>query len=124
MATAPLELLLVDDDQETRDFIRCLLSANHILYEADRGGTALELAQAHPPDCVLLNWQLPDIDAPVLIQIWNAARIPVIVLAAEASPQAVVQAMAQGAQDYLLKDQLSTSLLEQTVVDAKGNAKR
>jgi hypothetical protein len=33
----------------------------------------------------------------------------------------VAQAMAQGAQDYLLIDQLSANLLEQTIVDAQEN---
>jgi DNA-binding NarL/FixJ family response regulator len=59
-----------------------------------------------------------------LIQAWRAAHIPVIVLTGEPSPQAVVEAMAQGAQDYLLKDQLSTGLLEQTIADAQANVKR
>jgi DNA-binding response OmpR family regulator len=123
MATAPLELLLVDEDEAARDFVRCLLSAHYTVYEADGGRTALKLARVHPPDCVLLNCQLPDFEAPVLIQTWSAARIPVVVLAGEPSPQAVAEAMAQGAQDYLLKGQLSTGLLEQTIADAQANVK-
>lgn len=121
MASTPLELLLVDENEQERAFIRFLLAANHIVYEADRGGIALELARRHRPDCVLMNWQLPDMEAPALIQIWSAARIPVIVLTSEPSPQPVAQAMAQGAQDYLLIEQLSANLLEQTIVDAQEN---
>jgi CheY-like chemotaxis protein len=124
MATASLELLLVDENEEARDFVRCLLPARHIVYEAGEGETALKLARVHPPDCALVNWQLPDIEAPALIQLLSAARIPVILLATQPSPQAVEQAMAQGAQDYLLMDQLSANLLEQTIFDAKGNIKR
>ena len=123
MATAPLELLLVDEDEAARTFVRRLLPTSYIVYEADGGRTALELARVHSPDCILLNWQLPDIKTLALIQLWSAARIPVIVLTEEPSPQTVAPAMAQGAQDYLLKDQLSTGLLEQTIADAQANVK-
>lgn len=123
MATAPLELLLVDEDEETRNFVRCLLPANYIVHEAARGRVALELVQRHLPDCILLNWWLPDIEVLPLIQLWSAAHIPVIVLTRESFPQMVAPAMAQGAQGYLLKDQLSTGLLEQVITDAQADAK-
>jgi two-component system, sensor histidine kinase and response regulator len=122
MTTAPLELLIVDQDEAARSLVRSLLPASHTVFEADKGITALERASTHRPDCILLNWQLPDIEALDLIQLWSVARIPVIVLTKEPAPQTVAPAMAQGAQDFLLKDQLSTGLLEQTIADAKANA--
>jgi DNA-binding response OmpR family regulator len=124
MTTTPLDLLLAEEDPTMRTFVRFLLPAHCTVYEADRGRTALQLVQLYLPDCVLLNWHLPDIGAPALIQTWSMAHIPVIVLTDSQSPQAMVEAMAQGAQDYLLKEQLSTGLLEQTISDAQADVQR
>ena len=47
MATAPFQLLLVDEDEAARDLVRCLLPAGYIVYEANGGRTALELTRVN-----------------------------------------------------------------------------
>jgi CheY-like chemotaxis protein len=71
------------------------------------GGTGLAHIRQHPPDLVLLDGNLPDLDgSEVLRQIRSdpaTADLPVIVVSADASPQRVSALMAAGANEYLTK---------------------
>jgi signal transduction histidine kinase len=101
------EVLLVDDDDVDREVVRRLLSSQHIVCEAATAAEALTAAQARRPDCVLLDYRLPDQDGLQLLPYFTLAEIPVIILTGEESPEVIVQAMQQGAQNYLVKHNLT-----------------
>jgi CheY-like chemotaxis protein len=73
-----------------------------------KGGPGLnEHIRRHPPDLVLLDGNLPDVDGgEVLRQIRNdpaIADLPVIVVSADATPERMTSLMAAGANEYVTK---------------------
>ncbi|MGH9520358.1 MAG: response regulator, partial [Terriglobales bacterium] len=100
------QILLVEDDPASASLIRELLA--HVVH-ADRLGTALELLRQRHFDAVLLDLGLPDGSGlEVLAAVRERApELPVIVLTGNEDEQLPVQAVQQGAQDYLTKDQIA-----------------
>ena len=105
-----LRLLLVDDSPEDREFYRRLLRADTVheysFVEADTGEEGLARFADEAPDCVLLDYRLPDLDGLEFLERLGVANPPVIVLTAQGSERIAVEAMKRGAQDYLPKDDL------------------
>jgi CheY-like chemotaxis protein len=58
-----IDVLIAEDDAITRHGLRCLLEgAGYHCAEAGTGREAVELAQQHPPQCVLLDLRIPELD--------------------------------------------------------------
>src|SRR5258705_842720 len=100
-------LLLIDDDPELLpDKVRHLFPAPaHRVEVASTGSEGLECIAAAPPDVILLDLRLPDQSGlEVLNQIRAIdARIPVVFVTLSRSADSAIEAMRQGAYDYLLK---------------------
>ncbi|MBX7072934.1 MAG: response regulator [Pirellulales bacterium] len=98
-------MLLIEDEQEIRRFLRVsLTSAGFDLTEAEDGQDGLRQAAMSPPDIVVLDLGLPDIDGmAVLSQLREWSHVPVIVLSARGREFEKVQALDAGADDYLTK---------------------
>jgi two-component system KDP operon response regulator KdpE len=81
-----------------------LASAGYRLAEADTGKKALRVASDEPPDVVILDLGLPDIDGQdVLRQLREWLQAPIIVLSARDQEQQKITALDHGADDYLTK---------------------
>lgn len=54
-------LLIVDDDEKVRAFVRALLEGEHVgsVWEAPDGETAIEIAYEHHPQLVILDFEMP-----------------------------------------------------------------
>jgi two-component system nitrogen regulation response regulator GlnG len=100
-------LLLIDDDPDLlRDQVRQVFPAPaHRVKIAHTGTEGLEHAAAVRPDVVLLDLRLPDQSGlDVLKQLRQIdARIPVVLVTVARSADSAIEAMRQGAYDYLLK---------------------
>lgn len=107
MLEPQFEILLVDDDEIDRELVCRLLDGVHGVREAATASEAIATAELHRPDCVLLDYRLPDADGLQLLPIFTRADLPVIILTGEESPEVIVQAMQQGAQNYLVKNALT-----------------
>jgi CheY-like chemotaxis protein len=74
---------------------------------ADNAAQGLQMALADPPQLVLMDIQLPDLDGLALLPRLRAhpplARVPVIAVSADATPAAINRAQAVGFDDYLTK---------------------
>ncbi|MEK8049854.1 CHASE domain-containing protein [Ideonella sp. DXS22W] len=85
------------------------------------GLEGLDAVRRDPPDLLLLDMHLPDIDGLALLQRLQAdpacARVPVVALSADATPARVQQALASGARHYLTKPLDLARFLE--VLDAQ-----
>jgi CheY-like chemotaxis protein len=58
-----VDVLIAEDDATTRQSLRYLLEgAGYHCAEAGTGREAVELAQQHPPQCVLLDLRMPELD--------------------------------------------------------------
>jgi two-component system KDP operon response regulator KdpE len=104
--TAPTPLILiVEDEPPIRRFLRASLTDEGYRFnEAETGKEALKLAASQPPDLVLLDLGLPDIDGlEFMRQLRGWSQAPVIVLSARGQEQDKVRALDLGADDYLTK---------------------
>jgi len=98
-------VLVIEDEPEIRRFLRTTLPAHGFrLVEAASGGEGLMEAKARNPDLILLDLGLPDRDGTEVIRLvreWTAT--PIIVLSARDQEQMKVEALDQGADDYVTK---------------------
>lgn len=114
--TAPIKLLLVDDDTLDRRAARRALQASDLeatLVEAENAAAAQEALAGGGFDCILLDFQLPGTDGLEVLRTLRAAgvRTPVIMLTGQTDAQVAVNLMKAGATDYMSKDQLSPQSL-------------
>jgi PAS domain S-box-containing protein len=126
MAHKRRSILIVDDCHEDRQtFRRYLHSCSNYIYsviESEFGEEALELCKILQPDCVVVDYSLPDMDGlEFLDKLRNATNqvdIPVVMLTACGNEAIAVQAMKKGATDYLTKEQLTAENLLSTLQHA------
>lgn len=111
MSPAPIRLLIVEDDLVDRMACRRALAADpesrFEVLEADTGQEGLALAAAERPDCILLDYHLPDVtglEFLTRLAASAAAAIPVMMLTGADSATVAAESMRRGARDYLLKD--------------------
>ncbi len=98
-------VLVVDDDPALLRALAINLRARHFDVDtAADGATALRHAASSPPDLVVLDLGLPDMDgAEVVAGLRGWASVPIIVLSARDSQWAKVDALDAGADDYVTK---------------------
>ena len=98
-------ILVVDDEPQIRRALRAALQAEGYAVElAENGGQALDRVAADPPDLVILDLGLPDIDgADVCARLRGWSQVPVIVLSVREAEREKVRALDLGADDYLVK---------------------
>jgi len=98
-------VLVVDDEQAIVRALTAALEARHYRVSVARSGVeALERAAAEDLAAIILDLGLPDVDGVEVcrrIRAWSA--VPIIVLTAEWSDEAKVQALDDGADDYVTK---------------------
>ena len=98
-------ILLVEDDDETRQALRRDLSARgYRVDDVPDGAAALARRDARRPDAVLLDLGLPDMDGTTVIRhIRRDAQTPILVLSARDAEAVKVEALELGADDYVTK---------------------
>ena len=98
-------ILIVEDEQAIRRFVRTALEAEGFrVYEADGVQRGLLEAATRKPDLVVLDLGLPDGDGQDFIRdLRRWSPIPVIVLSARVDETDKIQALDAGADDYLIK---------------------
>jgi two-component system, OmpR family, KDP operon response regulator KdpE len=98
-------VLVVDDEPQILRALRINLRARQYdVNTAANGAQALQEAAAHPPDLVILDLGLPDMDGVEVIgglRGWTA--VPIIVLSGRADSTDKVEALDAGADDYVTK---------------------
>ncbi len=107
------KILLVEDAAELAEAIRRELTADgHIVRLAADGKSALVQFSAEPPDLVVLDWMLPELDGlSVLRQIREDSHVPVLMLSARGEATDRVIGLEVGADDYLTKPFSNRELL-------------
>jgi two-component system, OmpR family, KDP operon response regulator KdpE len=79
---------------------------------ARTGREALALAASHPPDAIILDLGLPDIDGTeVIVELRRWSKAPIIVLSGRTSPGDKIGALDVGADDYVTKPFAMAELL-------------
>jgi two-component system KDP operon response regulator KdpE len=100
-----LRILIVDDEQSIRRYLRAALTAlGNVVIEASCGQEALRAAALERPDVVILDLGLPDIDGvEVTRRLREWAHIPIIILSVREQEKDKIAALDAGADDYLTK---------------------
>ena len=109
------EVLVVDDNADLRTYLARLLEGEYVVRTAIDGADALAQITERPPDLVVTDVMMPNLDGFELLaklrQQPRTQRLPVIVLSARAGEEATVEGLDAGADDYLVKPFSGAELL-------------
>lgn len=99
------KILIVEDDAPVRNLITTTLKAHDYRYITARNGNeAILEASSGNPDIILLDLGLPDIDGVEIIKtIRTWSDVPIIVISARSEDTDKIEALDNGADDYLTK---------------------
>lgn len=119
-------ILIIDDEPADRLTYRRYLTDDPVYHytvlEAEHGDQALALCNTTRPDCIILDYRLPQSDGLTVLQTLAAAahphRYPVVMLTGTESTTLAVQAMQRGVHDYLTKNQVTPMQLQRAVRNA------
>jgi DNA-binding response OmpR family regulator len=99
------QLLLVEDDAAIRGaLIRALTERGHAVWSTPNAMEALQQVVDTPPDLVILDLGLPDLDGYEALRMLRAiSKVPVVVATARDDEADIVRVLDAGADDYLVK---------------------
>lgn len=110
-------LLLVEDDSLLRTaLVHDLASRGHVVRSTPNALEALREFSAHPPELVILDLNLPDLDGAQALKMMRALNqdVPVVIASSRDRDEEVVALLLAGADDYLTKpfssDQLNARI--------------
>lgn len=109
------KILLVDDDEILRESIQDILEdENHNTTSADNPRTALQKLEREPFDIILSDVKMPEMDGLSFLKEVKDRypNIPIIMLTGHGSVNSAVEAMREGALNYLLKPANKRQLIE------------
>ncbi len=107
------KILVIDDTQSIRTFLRISLQSNGaIVHEAASANEGFALCKEIEPDLVVLDLGLPDKDGlDILPEIKEAVNTKVIILSVRKEPTTKLKAFSRGASAYMSKPFLMDDLL-------------
>lgn len=116
-AVPAIRIMLVDDHAMVREGMRAVLGLQadlQVVASVGSGAEALAVAAAAPPDLVLLDLRMPDMDGLAVLAAFRQRfpRVKVVMLSGHAGDEAIYKALAGGASGYLLKSARSDALIE------------
>lgn len=118
-----LTVLIIDDDAICREAVKRHLAAHYCLHFSDSVAAARTAIAAENPDCVLLDFRLPDGDGLALLPDLVAQRIPVVMCTSQGNEELAVRALHEGADDYIVKNALNRPMLRRSIDNAIERAR-
>lgn len=112
----PRRVLVIEDNASDRELVTALLEGAHYeVQTAEAGGLGLSLATADPPDIILLDLHLPDMDGyetcRLLRQEPRSQEVPIVIVTASDDPALNRHAYAAAAHACILKPLREEALL-------------
>jgi len=98
-------ILVIDDEVEIRRLLKVALTAyGYDIGEVANGQEGLAQAALFHPDLLILDMSLPDLDGlEVIRRLREWSKVPVIILSVREQEQDKIQALEEGADDYVTK---------------------
>jgi two-component system KDP operon response regulator KdpE len=105
MSSASPVVLVADDEVQIRRFLRAGFELDGFtVEEADNGSNAIRKATLSPPDLLIVDLGLPDMDGSEIVQRLRAwSSVPLIVLSVRSNEAEKVRLLELGADDYVVK---------------------
>jgi two-component system, OmpR family, KDP operon response regulator KdpE len=99
------KVLIIDDEAQIRRFLRAGFELHGFsVLEAENALAGLRTATMNPPDLIILDLNLPDLEgSEVLERIRSWSNVPVIVLSIQSDEREKVRLLKLGADDYVVK---------------------
>jgi len=98
-------ILIIDDEAQIRKLLEITLQSNdYVITEATTGKEGMILAANHPPDMIILDLGLPDLNGHELLKkLREWYTNPIIILSVQSNEEDIIKALDNGANDYLVK---------------------
>jgi two-component system, sensor histidine kinase RpfC len=113
----PLTILLADDNPSNQLLLsRILQDAGHMIRSAERGDKAFDLMAAGGIDVAILDLNMPEMSGPDIVKLYRASsvggdKLPILILSADATATAKRESLEAGADEFLIKPVVATTLL-------------
>lgn len=119
-------IFIIDDNPEDRRTLREHLlkdlESSYRIVEEETGERTLALCKQVKPDCILLDYDLPDMNGleflAALEDGTGSMPYPVVILTSVSNEPIAIQALQQGAQDYMVKGKITTESLHRAIRNA------
>lgn len=127
---SPLKILIVDDFEPDIRLMQRMIGSRQVtailpsctMRSCDSIGKALSMYRSFQPDCILLDYNLPDMSGLDLVETLLATEgelnAAIVMMTGEGDENVAVQAMKLGVHDYLIKGQVSEEQLGWTIYSA------
>ncbi|MEQ9263602.1 MAG: ATP-binding protein [Balneolaceae bacterium] len=100
-------ILVVDDNTDMRVYVRSILSKNYQVIEAKNGVEAMKIIEQTPPDLILADLMMPEMDGTVLNKKLKecaiGSSIPFVFLTAKTDKESRISELNEGADFYITK---------------------
>lgn len=121
-----MKVLIVDDDALIRDSLKIILGLEEdiqVIGTACNGQEAFEICKKEVPDIVLMDIRMPVMDGVLGTKLIksNFKDVKVLILTTFKDDEYIKEAVKNGAEGYILKNQSSDSIVESLRTVAKGN---
>jgi DNA-binding response OmpR family regulator/anti-sigma regulatory factor (Ser/Thr protein kinase) len=107
LTTDKQTVLIIDDDNEIRNYLVSIFSDEYKIHQADNGRDGIRLAKEQLPDLIISDIVMKDVNGLDLCQTLkqdsSLSHIPIILLTGSSSDELQLKAMNTGADDYVKK---------------------
>lgn len=112
-----IRVIIADDDNVIHSVLGFFMGqAGYVVRSAFNGRQAMEMAQADPPDIIVLDAMIPQLDGFEVLNLWRKhpllAKIPVIMLTASKNDGRKFEALASGVVKFITKPFSPDNLVE------------
>lgn len=119
-------IFIIDDSPEDRKMLRRHLlkdpESSYRILEEETGERTLALCKHVKPDCILLDYHLPDMNGleflAALEDGTGSIPYPVVIVTGVSNEPIAIQALQRGAQDYIVKGKITTESLHRAIRNA------
>lgn len=110
MSSGAKTILVVDDSRIMRNIVKNTFTTLNIpceFVEASNGKEALFRLQEHKIDLILLDWNMPELSGIDFLkkvrEMDQHKNLPIVMVTSEAAKYSVIEALKNGATDYIIK---------------------
>ncbi len=111
-------MLVVDDDEDMRNFVKAHFNKSYVVYTAENGKEALLVLEQHRVTLIVSDWMMPEMDGPEFCRMVrrnpNTSHLPFVMLTAKTDDASKTEGMNCGADIYIEKP-FSMKYLEASV---------